>query len=94
MALNCQRPSGAVYRHALALLVGIAVVSSGVGQNADPAAPVLAAAKKAQADKNYPAAVKSYRDFLAKFADHKEVPAARYGLAVCLLEDPSGCRIG
>src|SRR5262249_42714639 len=84
---------GAAYRHVLASLVAIAVVSSGAGQNADPAAPLLNAAKKAYADKNYPAAAKSYRDFLAKFADHKEVPTARYGLSLCLLEGPNGDRL-
>lgn len=90
MALNRQRRSGAAYRHVLASLVAIAVVSSGAGQNADPAGPLLNAAKKAYADKNYPAAAKTYRDFLAKFADHKEVSAARFALSLCLLEDPNG----
>jgi TolA-binding protein len=71
------------------LLVAVAVVSGGAGQNNDPGTALLNNAKKAYADKNFPAAAKTYRDFLAKFADHKDAVTARYGLALCLLEEPN-----
>jgi cellulose synthase operon protein C len=47
---------------------------------------VLDSAKKAYNEKNYPVAVQRFREFLAKFGNHKDLPAARYGLALALLD--------
>jgi TolA-binding protein len=56
---------------------------------ADQAADmVLNSARKAYNEKNYPFAVTRFREFLAKYGNHKEVPRARYGLALSLLELP------
>jgi tetratricopeptide (TPR) repeat protein len=52
------------------------------------AALVLNSARKAYNDKEYPFAVTRFREFLAKYGNHKDVPAARYGLAVALFELP------
>ncbi len=49
---------------------------------------LLNSARKAYNEKNYPFATGKFREFLGKFAGHKEVPAARYGLALALLEGP------
>jgi TolA-binding protein len=46
-------------------------------------------ARKASSEKNYAAAVGLFREFLAKYGQHKNVPTARYGLAVALLEGPA-----
>ncbi|MBL8794849.1 MAG: tetratricopeptide repeat protein [Planctomycetia bacterium] len=48
----------------------------------------LNAARKGYNEKNYPIAVAKFREFLAKFAGHKDAPVARYGLALALLEGP------
>jgi TolA-binding protein len=52
------------------------------------AALVLNSARKAYNEQNYPFAVTRFREFLAKYGGHKEAPAARYGLALSLLELP------
>jgi cellulose synthase operon protein C len=49
---------------------------------------LLTSARQAFDQKNFPAALERYRDFLAKFADHKDAPAARLGLALALFEQP------
>jgi cellulose synthase operon protein C len=49
---------------------------------------MLNSARKAYNDKNYPFAVTRFREFLGKFGGHKEAPAARYGLALALIEGP------
>jgi TolA-binding protein len=51
------------------------------------AAEVLAGARRAYAEKNYPAAGTRFREFLARFPNHPEVPAARYSLALTLLHN-------
>ncbi len=43
-------------------------------------------ARRAQEAKNYPDAIRRYRDFLNRHADAPEAAAARFGLGVCLLE--------
>jgi TolA-binding protein len=49
---------------------------------------VLASARRAYNDKNYPFAATRFREFLAKHGNHKEAPTAHYGLALTLLALP------
>src|SRR5262249_50312813 len=72
---------------ALALLLG---TTAGAQEPApDQAADMLlSSARRAYNDKNYPFAAARFREFLGKYAAHKEPPSARYGLALCLLEGP------
>lgn len=49
---------------------------------------VLNSARKAYNERNFPFAVTRFREFLAKFGNHKEAPSARYGLALSLLDSP------
>jgi TolA-binding protein len=55
----------------------------------DQAGMLLAGARRAFNEKNYPFAADRFREFLAKFGGHKDAPSARYGLALCLLEGPT-----
>src|SRR5438552_221246 len=48
----------------------------------------LDSARKAYNEKNYPFAVARFREYLAKFPGNKDLPIARYGLALALLEGP------
>src|SRR5260370_24842864 len=50
------------------------------------AAMLLTSARRAYNDKNYPFAAARFREFLQRFAAHREANAARYGLALCLVE--------
>jgi TolA-binding protein len=55
----------------------------------DQAADVLlGSARRAYNEKNYPFAAGRFREFLTRFGNHKEANAARYGLALSLLEGP------
>ena len=57
---------------------------------ADPAADMLLNnARLTYNQKNYPSAADRFREFIAKYGQHKEVPSARYGLALCLVEGPA-----
>lgn len=47
---------------------------------------VLGSARKAYNDKQYALAATRFREFLQKHGNHKDMPAARYGLALCLIE--------
>src|SRR5262249_14537351 len=49
---------------------------------------LLAAARRAYNDKNFPFAAERFREFLTKFGNHKDANAARYGLALALLDGP------
>jgi TolA-binding protein len=49
---------------------------------------LLTGARKAYNEKNYPFAVARFREFLARFGNHKEAPSARYQLGLSLLEIP------
>jgi TolA-binding protein len=49
---------------------------------------MLNSARKGYNEKNHAFAAARFREFLAKFASHKEAPAARYGLALALIEGP------
>jgi TolA-binding protein len=50
---------------------------------------LLGAARRAYNEKNYLFAADRFREFLQKFGGHREAPAARYGLALSLLEGPA-----
>jgi TolA-binding protein len=52
------------------------------------AAMLLDRARKAYNDHNYPQAVAWFREYLGKYGGSKDAPAARYGLALALLEMP------
>ncbi|HEY7153201.1 MAG TPA: tetratricopeptide repeat protein [Gemmataceae bacterium] len=57
---------------------------------ADQAADMLlGSARRAYNDKNYPFAADRFREFLKKYGGHKEANAARYGLALCLIDGPT-----
>jgi TolA-binding protein len=84
------RPADRGYRGTifpLALVAALVVVPGlAADEKADrAAADMLAGARRAYAEKNYPAAGTRFREFLTRFPDHAEVPAARYGLALTLL---------
>ncbi len=49
---------------------------------------LLTSAQKAFNERNYPFAIGRFKEFLAKFGGHKNAAAARYGLALALLELP------
>jgi TolA-binding protein len=49
------------------------------------AALVLNSARKAYNEKHYTFAATRFREFLAKYGGHKDAPAARYGLALSLM---------
>ncbi len=63
----------------------MAVAESPADQAADM---LLLNARRAYDEKNYGAAAQRYKEFLDKFSSNKSAPAARYGLAVALLEGP------
>src|SRR5262245_45407055 len=49
---------------------------------------LLDGARRAYNERNYPFAVTRFREFLAKYGNHKNAPSARYGLALALLDSP------
>ena len=54
----------------------------------DPALPALENARKAYNEGKSDAAANAFREFLKQFPQHKEAPAAQYGLGLALLELP------
>jgi TolA-binding protein len=69
------------------VLAGLIWLPSACAQAApDQAAMLLAAGKRAYNEKNYPFAADRFREFINRFGGHKDLPSARYGLALCLLE--------
>src|SRR5262249_31721801 len=57
--------------------------------NADEAAAMLlASARRAFNEKNYPFAAGRFKEFVEKYSGHKDAPSARYGWALALLEGP------
>ncbi len=50
---------------------------------------LLGSARRAYNEKNYAFAAERFREFLNKFGNHKEANAARYGLALCLIDGPA-----
>src|SRR5438445_6440917 len=76
------------------LLIGAAILANTHLLHAqvtpDQAADMLLnSARRAYNDKNYPFAADRFREFLNKYGGHKEAPAARYGLALTLLDGPA-----
>ena len=49
---------------------------------------LLAGARRAYNEKNYPFAAQRFKEFLDKYGNHKEANSARYGLALSLLDGP------
>jgi TolA-binding protein len=49
---------------------------------------LLASARRAYNEKNYPFAAGRFKEFLGRHGNHREADAARYGMALCLLEGP------
>jgi TolA-binding protein len=77
---------------ALATLVGVVLTFCLVSgqQSADREAEhLLNAARKAYAESNYTSAAEKFREFLTKFAGHKDLNAASYGLGRSLLDLPN-----
>ncbi len=54
----------------------------------EQAAMVLASARRTYQEGNYPAAIDRFKEFIAKYGGHKDAAAARYGLALALVEGP------
>jgi TolA-binding protein len=72
-----------------ALVVLVAVPAMQAQVPAEQAAQMLlTAARQAYNQKEFKFAADRFREFLAKHANHKKVPAARYGLALALVEGP------
>src|SRR5262249_8578358 len=76
-----------------AAILCLSILALGTGLSAqvtpDQAAEmILNSARKAYNEKAYPVAVARFREFLAKFAGHKDAPQARYGLALALVDGP------
>jgi TolA-binding protein len=69
----------------LLLLAGRAHAQAGPDQ---AAAMLLASGKRAYNEKNYPFAAGRFREFLQRHGGHRDAHAARYGLALCLLDGP------
>ena len=55
----------------------------------DKALMLLTSAQQAYNDRNYQFATDRFREFVAQYGGHKQVAAARYGLALALLEGPA-----
>ncbi|MEK6262692.1 MAG: tetratricopeptide repeat protein [Planctomycetota bacterium] len=76
---------------ALALAM-VATEATAWGQAAlkpeEMAAQIVNAANKAYNEKQFPAAIERYREYLKTYSNQKDVTLARYGLALCLLEAP------
>jgi cellulose synthase operon protein C len=72
------------------LLAALLIVSSLSAQltQDQQADMLLNSARKAYNEKNFAFAQTKFREFLTKFGGHKEAPAARYGLALTLLDGP------
>jgi TolA-binding protein len=73
---------------AAAVLAGLLLLSRAAAQLSpdQAAAMLLASAKRAYNEKNYPFAAARFQEFITKYGGHRDVPAARYGLALCLLD--------
>jgi TolA-binding protein len=77
-------------RGVLALVLALGGAAAALAQvSPDQQADMLLdSARKAVGEKNYAVAVSRFREFLTKFGNHKQVPAARYGLAQSLIDGP------
>src|SRR5205085_9573670 len=80
-------------RHTLGFAV-VMVLLSWCGQAAAQLTPdqqadmLLDAAKRAYNEKKYPFAATKFQEFITKYGNHKDLPAARYGLALALVDGP------
>jgi TolA-binding protein len=76
----------------LALSLTVLLVAAMLSQAQKPdekaAEQLLASARKAYTDKRFPEAANQFRDLVTRFAQSKHADAARYGLALALLEAP------
>jgi hypothetical protein len=75
----------------LALLTLLLLAASAPAQvQPDQAATMLLdSGRRAYNEKNYPFAAARFQEFITKFAGHRELPAARYGLALALIDGPT-----
>jgi TolA-binding protein len=73
---------------ALALAVGASRSAAQLSQD-QAAAMLLGSARRAYNEKNYAFAAERFREFLSKHGGHKDANAARYGLALCLIDGPA-----
>jgi tetratricopeptide (TPR) repeat protein len=82
---------GIASRLGLALVVLLAAAAFTLAQkppDEKAAEQLLTSARKAYADKRFPESANQFRDLLNRFAQSKHADAARYGLALALLEAP------
>lgn len=92
MSANTPRPKYQVRRTkwglalvAFALFLGSSSAQVAAEQAADM---LLTSARRAYNEKNFPFAAQRFKEFIDKYGNHKEVPSARYGLALALLDGP------
>jgi TolA-binding protein len=78
-----------IIRSVAILLVGMSAGLLSAQTPPQAADMLLGSARRAYNEKNYPFAAERFREYLAKFGGHKEANAARYGLALCLIEGPT-----
>jgi TolA-binding protein len=70
----------------IAWMASAPLCAQGTPQQADL---LLGSARRAYNEKNYAFAAQRFREFLAKHGNHTEANAARYGLALCLIDGPA-----
>src|SRR5262249_15680448 len=73
---------------AVGLVLGWVAAAAPPVQPDQAAATLLARARNAYNDHNYPQAVAWFKGYLGKYGGNRAAPAARYGLALALLEMP------
>ncbi|MDP6722073.1 MAG: tetratricopeptide repeat protein, partial [Pirellulaceae bacterium] len=85
-----ETPFGSRHRYLFALLVSVFLFSSAFAQapgekeeEVDPATKDLVAANRFYSSGRFKFAAQKYEGFLQRYPKHKEVTAARYGLAIC-----------
>lgn len=73
---------------ALVLLLGAAALSVAQKPEDKAAEQLLTSARRAYTEKKFPEATNQFRDLLNRFPQSVHADAARYGLALCMLEAP------
>lgn len=73
---------------ALFVLLALATPAQAQLTQDQQAEMLLNSARKGYNEKNYAFATLKFREFLGKFGGHKDLPAARYGLALTLIDGP------
>lgn len=76
-------------RSAWWMLLALSCVAAAPPSPEQAAAKLLREAREAYRENDLPAAVGRFREFIAKFANHKDVTTARYGLALSLMDGPN-----